>query len=51
MKMNMKAFVISALGTILKGLIKKLEDVENRSRDHPDGRIIRISQNTEKRPG
>ena len=44
--------VIGALGTIPKGLVKGLDDLEIRtSTDHPDESIIKISQNTEKNPG
>ena len=40
---------MSAPRTIFKGLVKGLEDLE--IRDHPDYRILKISLNTEKRPG
>ena len=45
--------VISLLGTIPKGLVKRLEDLKIRGRVEtiPDNSIIKISQNTEKSPG
>ena len=49
MKVSMIPLVVGALGTILKGLVKRLKDLE--IRDHPDYNITEISQNTEKNPG
>ena len=45
--------VIGALGTIPKGLMKGLKDLEIRwtSGYHPDYSIIKIGKNTEKSPG
>ena len=45
----MTPIVISALGTIPKGLIKGSRRLGNKrvSEDHPDCSIIKISQNTE----
>ena len=44
--------VIGALGTITKGLIQGLENLEisRTNRDHPNYSIVEISQNTEKSP-
>ena len=50
---NMKVTVIplevGGVGTIPKGLVKRLENLE--IRDHQTNSIIKISQNTEKSPG
>ena len=44
--------VISAFGTVTKGLLKGLEDSEVGGRvDHPNYSIIENGQNTEKSPG
>ena len=43
--------LIGAPGTIPKGLIKRLEDLEIRGGNHPDDSIVEISQNTEKSSG
>ena len=53
MKMTVIPTVIGALGTVTKGLIKGLEDLEinGTSGDHPNYTVIKISQNTEKSPG
>ena len=53
MKVTVIPIVVGALGTIPKGLIKGLEDLEIKktSVDHPDNCIIKIGQNTEKCPG
>ena len=52
MKVTVIPVIIGALGTIPKGLVKGLKDLEIRtSRDHSDNSIIKISQNTEKSPG
>ena len=54
---NIKAtvipIVISALGTVTKGLIKGTGGFGNKgtSGDHPNYIIIKIGQNTEKSPG
>ena len=49
--MTVIPIVISALGTLLKGLIRRLEELEIRRRDHSDYSIIKIGQNIEKSPG
>ena len=53
MKVTVIPIVIGSLGTITKGLIKRLEDFEKKrtSGDHPNYCIIEISENTEKSPG
>ena len=52
MKVMMIPIVIGALGTVTKGLVQGLEDLEMRmSRDHQNYIIIEIGQNTEKSPG
>ena len=43
--------VIGAFGTVTKGLLKSLEDLEVGGRDHPSNNIIENGQNTEKSPG
>ena len=47
----MLAIVIGAPGTISKGLVKGLVDLEITRRDLPDYSIIKVDQNTEKSPG
>ena len=42
--------VIRVLGTVSKGFVQGLEDLEISS-EHPNGCIIKISQNTEKSLG
>ena len=53
MKETVIPIVISALDTVTKGLIKRLEEPGNkRTRgDHPNYSIIENGQNTEKSPG
>ena len=52
MKLTVIPIVIGALGTIPKGLVKGLEDRNQRkSRDHLDYSIIKIGQNMKKSPG
>ena len=53
MKVTIILILIGAIGTVTKGLIKGLEDLEkNRtSGDHPNYYTIEIGQNTEKSPG
>ena len=53
MKLTGMPIVMGALGTILKGLLKELEDIEIKrtGRNHQDYSIIKIGQNTEKSPG
>ena len=46
--MTVIPIAVGALGTIPKGLVKGLKDLEIRS--HPDYSIIKISQNTERSP-
>ena len=43
-------FVIGAFGTVTKGLLKGLEDMETRG-DHPNYNINKNNQNTEKNGG
>ena len=43
--------VFGALGTILKGLLKGLEDIELKVQVYPGNNIIKIGQNTEKNLG
>ena len=43
--------VIGTLGTVYKGVVKGLEDLERTSGDHPNNSIIKIGQNTENSPG
>ena len=42
--------IIRTLGTVNKGLLKGLEDLERKSGEHPNYCIIENSQNTEKSP-
>ena len=52
MKMTVIPIVIGVLGTILKGLVMGLEDLEIRGRAETiHYSIIKIGQNTEKSPG
>ena len=52
---NMKLIIIliavGALGTVTEGLLKGLEDLEIKVRDHPNNCIIEIDQYTEKSHG
>ena len=52
MKVMVILIVIGALGTILKGLVKKTIGAGNRrtSRDHPNYGIVEVGKNTEKSP-
>ena len=43
--------VIGILGTVNKGLVKGLRNVEIRARDNPNYSFTKICQNTQKRPG
>ena len=49
MKVTIVPIVIGALGTITKGLLKSLEDLE--VGDYPNDSIVEISQNPETSPG
>ena len=49
MKVTIISIVIGAFGTITKGLLKSLEDLEV-GRDHPNNSITENGQNTEKSP-
>ena len=51
--MTVIPIVIGALNTITKGLLPGQKDMEIRGQggDHPNYCIIKIGQNTEKRPG
>ena len=53
MRMTIVPIVIGALGTVTKGLLKGLEDLEvgRTSGDPPNDSIIENGQNTEKSPG
>ena len=53
MKVMIIPIVTGSLGTIIKGLVKGLKDLENNrtSGDNSNYCIIEISQNTEKSPG
>ena len=52
MKVTVIPTVLGALGTIQKRLVKGLEGGNWRvSKDHPNYRIIKVGQNTEKNPG
>ena len=53
MKVTIIPIVIGAFGTVTKGLLKGLEDLEvgGMSGDHPNNSIIENGQNTEKSPG
>ena len=50
---NIIPIVISALGTVTKGLVRGLEDlkIRRRSGDHPNYNITKIGLNTKKSPG
>ena len=51
MKVTIIPIVIGALGTVTKGLVQGLEDLEKRkSRDYSNYSIIEIGKNTEKSP-
>ena len=45
--------VIRALSTVTRGLVKGLEELENKnmSGDHPNDSTVKIGLNTEKSPG
>ena len=49
MKVTIIPIVVGAFGTVAKGLLKGLEDLE--VGDHPNYSIIENGQNTEKSPG
>ena len=51
--MTVIPIVIGALGTVIKGLVKGLEELENKwaKADHSNYIIIKIGQNTEKSLG
>ena len=49
--MSIIPIVIGAFGTVNKGLLKELDDLEVGERDHPNDSIIENGQNTEKSPG
>ena len=53
MKVMVVPIVISAFGTVTKGLVQGLEDLEIKrtSGDHPKSCIVEIGQNTKKNPG
>ena len=53
MKVTIVPIVIGAFGTIIKGLLKGLEDLEfgGRGRDYRNDSITENGQNTEKSPG
>ena len=53
MKVTIVPIVIGALGTVTKGLLKGLEDLEvsGRGRDYPNDSIAEDGQNTETSPG
>ena len=53
MKVTIVPIVIGAFGTITKGLLKGLEDLEvgGTGRDYPNDSITKNGQNTEKSPG
>ena len=53
MKVTIVPIVIDALGTVTKGLLKGLEDLEvdERVGDYPNDSIIENGQNTKKSPG
>ena len=53
MQVTIIPIVIGAFGTVTKGLLKGLEDLEvgRTSGDHPNYYIIENGQNTEKSPG
>ena len=50
MKVTIVPIVIGAFGTVTKGLLKGLEDLEVGG-DHPNNSIIENGQSTEKSPG
>ena len=51
MKVTIMPLVIRAFGTVTKGSLKGLEDLEVAGRDHPNYGIIENGQNTEKSHG
>ncbi len=53
MKVTIVPIVIGALGTVIKGLLKGLEDLEvgGRVGDYPNDSITENGQNTKKSPG
>ena len=52
MKVTILPIVIGALGTVTKGLVQGLEDLEIIGRvNTPNYSIVKIGQNTEKSPG
>ena len=52
MDVTVKPIIIDALGTVTKGLMQGLGDLERRTTgNHPNDNIIKINQNTEKSPG
>ena len=51
MQVTIIPIVIGALGTVTKGLLKGLEDLEVGGRDRPNYNIIENGQNTEKSLG
>ena len=53
MKVTIITIVVGAFGTVTKGLLKGLEDLEVsvRVETHPNNSIIENGQNTEKSPG
>ena len=53
MKVTIVPIVIGVLGTITKGLLKGLEDLENwrTDRDYPNDSIAKYGQNPETSPG
>ena len=53
MKVTIIPLVIGAFGTVTKGLLKRLQDLEvaTTSGDHPNDIIVENGQNAEKSPG
>ena len=51
MKVTIIAIMIGAFGTVTKGLLEGLEDLEVGGRDHQNNSIIQNGQNTKKSPG
>ena len=53
MKVTVIPVIISIRGTVTKGLVQGLEDLEIRGRegDHPNYSIVEIGQNSKKSPG
>ena len=50
MKVTFIPIIIGALGTVTKGLLKGLEDLEITNEEYPNYNIIEIDQNIEKSP-